>query len=708
MRHFNLFLVIFMFAVAVSANASAGRPVGYSATDYVPADYTWTSQSHNSSESMPCGGGDIGLNVWAQQGDVVFYIARSGCFDENNTLLKLGRVRLKITPKISNLNFRQTLRLSDGSVVISDDATTLRLWVDVYKPVVHVDIESDKKVDVETVYESWRTADHVMDKREAQQCSYKWTLPKGCVTSRDSILRNGNNTVFYHANPRQTVFEYTLRQQQLDGVADSMYNPLRSLVFGGEMRYARRDKRHHSITIALARCQESVGEWKNLLASTWKQIDAKADAKKSACWWHDFWQRSYIEADGEWADAVRNYTLFRYMLGCNAMGEWPTKFNGGLFTFDPEYVDTAWNYTPDFRKWGGGTHTAQNQRLVYWPMLATGDVDMMKSQFDFYLRILPMARLRVEQYWHHEGACFVEQLENFGLCNPAEYGSKRPADMNPGVEKNKWLEYEWDTVLEFCDMILQTHDYSGLDITPYLPLVESVLTFFDEHYTNGDSLVLWPGSACETYKLALNPTSTIAGLRTVLNSWITVCSCDYGNVVGNGDRWRNMLRRLPAIPLRTVDNHLMIAPAERWERVQNVETPQLYPVFPWHVYGLGHDSLEIARNTYLYDPDAIRFRSSTGWKQDNIWAASLGLTQEAKRLTLEKLADGPYRFPAFWGPGYDWSPDHNWGGSAMLGLHAMLLQETPDSLMLLPAWDKNDHVRFRLHTRYHGVVESHN
>ena len=77
-----------------------------------------------------------------------------------------------------------------------------------------------------------------------------------------------------------------------------------------------------------------------------------------------------LRGKGEAGDAIRNYTLFRYMLGCNAYSQWPTKFNGGLFTFDPMYVDQKMEFTPDFRKWGGGTMTAQNQRLVYSePML---------------------------------------------------------------------------------------------------------------------------------------------------------------------------------------------------------------------------------------------------------------------------------------------------------------------------------------------------
>ena len=73
----------------------------------------------------------------------------------------------------------------------------------------------------------------------------------------------------------------------------------------------------------------------------------------------------------EWKLA-RNYQLFRYQLGCNAYGKYPTKFNGGLFTVDPSFTDKNLPFTPDHRNWGGGTFTAQNQRLVYYPMFKSG------------------------------------------------------------------------------------------------------------------------------------------------------------------------------------------------------------------------------------------------------------------------------------------------------------------------------------------------
>ena len=469
---------------------------------------------------------------------------------------------------------------------------------------------------------------------------------------------------------------------------------------------------------------ETIEEWEQGIQIALHRIAPKGkvssktiiqDKKQTRSWWNSFWQRSFIEADGEAKEITRNYTLFRYMLGCNAYGSVPTKFNGGLFTFDPCHVDEKQSFTPDYRKWGGGTMTAQNQRLVYWPMLKSGDFDMMPSQFDFYNRMLKNAELRSRVYWQHDGACFSEQIENFGLPNPAEYGFKRPDWFDKGLEYNAWLEYEWDTVLEFCQMILETKNYANADITPYLPLIESSLTFFDEHYRqlasrrgrkaldgNGH-LILFPGSACETYKMTNNASSTIAALKTVLET--------YG-------KKEEMLKTIPPIPLRYIEikdtlNPTIapvlkqtISPAVSWERINNVETPQLYPVFPWRIYGVGKEDLDIARNTYFYDPDAIKFRSHTGWKQDNIWAACLGLTEEAKKLSLAKLSNGPHRFPAFWGPGYDWTPDHNWGGSGMIGLQEMLLQTNGEQILLFPAWPKEWNVHFKLHAPGETTVEA--
>ncbi|WNH09439.1 hypothetical protein [Thalassobellus suaedae] len=59
--------------------------------------------------------------------------------------------------------------------------------------------------------------------------------------------------------------------------------------------------------------------------------------------------------------------------------------------------------------------------------------------------------------------------------------------------------------------------------------------------------------------------------------------------------------------------------------------------------------LDVAHNTYFLDEDVLKFRSHVGWKQDNIFAAHLGLTNEAAKYTLLKMTNSGRRFPSFWG-----------------------------------------------------------
>ena len=695
-----------------------------------PEDYVWTTQSRNASESMPCGGGDIGMNVWVEQGDVLFYVARSGSFDELNTLLKAGRFRLSLSPGLDMKNFRQTLHLEEGYVEVSDGQLSVQLWADVWKPVVHVDVSSPKvKQSIAVTYENWRTKEKELTKRECFQTSYKFAAPKGLKAHADDIVATNNGILFMHQNGAETIFDATVSQQGMDVVKDRLYNPLKNRISGGRMlakgmvlvdrisgRYASSDyegwmyatkvpQRTLHLEVVMANVQGTLEDWAAELEATAKSIRRMADCEASRQWWREFWQRSYIEGNGS---IIRNYNLFRYMLGCNAHSQWPTKFNGGLFTFDPEYVNPADEYklSPDFRNWGGGVHTAQNQRLVYWPALKNGDFDMLKAQLDFYLRIYKNAEERSRLYWGHEGACLTEQIENYGLpCYP-EYGTKRPKGFDPGMERNAWLEYEWDTCLEFCMMALEAHRYGGMDIKDYLPMIRSCLRFFDEHYQylanqrgakrldgNG-KLVLYPGSGGETFKGAYNSTSTIAALRTVAEALMAI---HYDQ-----EEMKALLSRLPDITLRDG----MIAPALHYERVQNVETTQLYPVFPWRMYGVGRPDLDVARRTYENDTLAVKFRSHVGWKQDAIWAACLGMTDEAQRLVTLKMQDGPHRFPAFWGPGYDWTPDHNWGGSGMIAVQEMLMQEVDDRIDLVPAWTRAWDVRFRLRASRGTIVEA--
>lgn len=726
-------------------------PTAFAQQQNDPYKLVWNSQSKNSGESMPCGGGDIGLNVWVENNEILFYISKSGTFDENNTLLKLGRVRVKLSPNpFINGSFKQELDLKAGLINITarsgKQRTQVKVWVDVFQPVVHLGINSNQNLNAEAVYENWRFQDRITKGKENNANSWKWA-PQGIVmTKKDFVDFKKDQVVFYHRNTDNTVFDAVVKQQGLESVKDQLSNPIKNLTFGGTLlgenmlaagetsgKYIDTDykgwkitsnkpsKKHHIKLILHTEQSNSLKDWHAGLANLQKNMMEHNQASvANEKWWKAFWDKSYIhintsDTSAAW-QASRNYQLFRYMLGCNAFGNYPTKFNGGLFTYDPSLTDSTLKFTPDFRNWGGGTHTAQNQRLVYWPMLKSGDFEMMQAQFKFYLNALKNAELRTKTYWNHNGASFTEQLENFGLPNPAEYGWKRPETYDKGMEYNAWLEYEWDTVLEFCLMMLEQERYTGKAIPEYIPFIESCLTFFNEHYQylakqrgskafNGDGkLILYPGSAAETYKMAYNANSTIAALQTVLERLLALPEAYL--TPEKRLLWENMAKRIPPITFREFNGKTTISPAKLWERINNTESPQLYPVYPWGIFGIGKPGLDTAINTYKYDPDVLKFRSHVGWKQDNIFAARLGLEQDAFKLTVQKLKDSGRRFPAFWGPGFDWTPDHNWGGSGMIGLQEMLMQTDGKKIYIFPTWTKNTNVSFKLHAPYQTTIEA--
>lgn len=732
---------------------------------------------------MPVGGGDVGLNAWVENGDILFYIAKSGSFDENNSMLKLGRIRIRFIPnpfESGFTSFRQELNLREGCIefeaVKSGTKVKARLWVDIFKPVIRFSASSGVPLDMEVTYESWRYEDHPVSRAERMQClSFLGTDPSliPLTTYKDVISNSPAAVVWYHRNRNNDlVTDKEIRQQHLEKVKNSISNPLRDLTFGGLLRgenmtlnrycegsylgtpfrgwviKSRVPTKDHNVTILLHSSNAASAElWKNELEKNLASIDEPETARKlNQNWWTDFWNRSRIiinsgagEKDQGWRIG-RNYQLFRFMLACNAYGEYPTKFNGGLFTFDPGQVtDKYKNLGPDFRQWGGGSFTAQNQRLVYWPMLRSGDFSFMPSQFSLYSRTLPVAELRTKEYWKHDGASYGEHLSNYGLPigDIYHYGwgggpvrqrsdsasTRRVKDPNGkeikvldyGYLNNDWVSDEYETALEFAFMVLEYQRYSGENISSYIPFIDACLKFYDKHYQYWSEKIsgrkldakgklrIYPSTSLETYKIAANPTPAIAALDAVTAALLAL-PADYGSPEQR-EYWLELRSRIPDIPYRIMKGKKVIAPAESWEFINNIELPQLYPLFPYGLIGIGKAGFQEALDTWYYGADSKDQYGYISWHQDAIFCARLGLWDEAKSLTVKKLENGPFRFPAFWGPGHDWVPDHNWGGSGIIALQEMLMQTPGNKIYLLPAWPPEWNVEFKLYAPRKTSVE---
>ena len=749
---------------------------GRTCPDLSSYNVVWTSQSDNSADSMPLGGGDVGCNVWVENGDLLLYLSRSGTFDENNSLLKLGRIRISFEGDPFKDGFRQELLLEQGAVAIKGGDVSVKLWVEVFRPIIHIEAESGTKRRVSMAYESWRTEDRQLSTRERHQCfTYSNTTPEQfeVFTRKDSFEAGKSYLKWWHRNRNdELATDRELVQQHLGHVSEEIWDPLQNRIFGGlvsadgmelkgegEGVYASTP--YHSWNYRTKKAVKSQRIDITLFCNTEGYLPSSAELSadirpsqevraKTLRWWADFWKRSHIVIDGgnpgsEAWTIGRNYQLFRYQLACNAYGEWPTKFNGSLFTYDPMYFNPQYEggATPDFRLWGGGSFTGQNQRLVYWPMLKSGDFDMMKPQFDFYRNALGNACLRTRVYWGHGGASFSEQLENNGLPAGHTYerlwgGTSLPIQprsdesstrtlvnlhgdtlkvLDHGWITNTWVGDHYDTQLEFAKMILDYQAYTGEDISAYMPFIDESIRFHDEHSRywswklNGapldaeGKLIIYPGSGLETYKLTTNATNTIAGMKSVIEELLELG-------LGSQEQrayWTEVAGRLPEISFREKRGHKTISPAKSWSGgAINNELPQLYPVFPYRLYGIGRPGLQVAVDTYRYGAD-IRSQYAnprTTWHPDAIYTACMGMADEAERLVKMKLCNSSTtRFPTFWGTG-DWGPDHNWGGVGCIALQEMLLQEADGKIYLLPAWPGDWDADFLLHASGGTTVQA--
>ncbi|MCP4454840.1 MAG: hypothetical protein GY809_25560, partial [Planctomycetes bacterium] len=421
-----------------------------------PYNVVWTSQSENAGASMPCSGGDIGLNVWMENDELLVYMGRAGYRDENGAILKPGRIRIRLTPNpFENGTSRQELKLREGYVLVTakqpdGHVAEIKVWVEVARPIVHLDINSDKPVTVEATYESWRTETIELpndrskhDRRAMCMINYD-AYPGKVFLYKDEIRADDTLVRFHHrVDNSKDCFDFQVKQQDLQSVRDELVNPLKNLVWGGVLvgdsfslagttsgTYAecpfkgfkyvsQAPARSHRVRVCLHIDQvEKQDDWD---ASLQRLIDLSPGQdtrawKDNLQWWAEFWGRSRLvinsgrgEKDVGWRIG-RNYQLFRYMLASNVSGREPTLFNGGLFTFDPLYVNgrKGPGYTPDHRQWGAA-FTAQNQRMMVWPLLKTGDFDFFPTAFSFYVNGLPSAMARVRHYWNHAGCCFEEQ-----------------------------------------------------------------------------------------------------------------------------------------------------------------------------------------------------------------------------------------------------------------------------------------------------------
>jgi alpha-L-fucosidase 2 len=700
-------------------------------------DVAWDRPGSGSKDSMPLGNGDISLNVWSENetGSVCFYIGKTDAWDETGRLLKIGKVRVKIEPNpfAEGRPFRQKLSVRDAAVEVTAGdgaaAVSFRVWADANLPVVRVETHAPATCAVTASIEPWRLEPEVMKDALVSGLNYYPEIFGPTVVGPDVVMDEpAARIVWYHRNPETPSFARNLTMQGLEDAG--LKDPLKDRIFGALMegegfvrkgakalvseKGAARALNIHILTRQPATPEDWLAAIEKQALSTNARSSARAWAAHRAHW-SAFWDRSWIYVGSGPGDSMktpigdentgfvvtRGYILQRFINACAGRGAFPIKFNGSLFTVDEPGAEGF----ADYRRWGPG-YWWQNTRLPYMSMPACGDFDLMPAFFAMYADVLPLSLYRTRLYFGHGGAFFPECINFWGTVFTGTWGDKNLADMPERIQESGYHKYEWVGGLEMAVMMLDYFSYTRDETflrDKALPFTAAVLTFFDEHYRVGADgrLDMTPSQALETWWTCTDAMPEVAGLHYLVRISKTLPAASVPEDL------KSLLARLeaklPHIPVREVDGQRMLAPAGRFADKKNVENPELYAVYPFRLYGIGKPDIELAVRAL----DRREDRGHFGWRQDDIFMALLGLSDQARRGLVERASqwDKRHRFPAFWGPNYDWTPDQDHGAVLMKTLQLMLLQAEDRTIRLLPAWPPDWDADFKLHAPYNTVIE---
>lgn len=699
----------------------------------------WNTPGINSQGSMPIGNGDIGANVWVEaNGDLSFYVSKTDAWDDLGRLVKLGKVRVSVTPNPFNeKDFLQELKLPEGEILVSYGGTEIKCWIDANHPVMQVDVKSSKPVNVRVTYENWREERTVLTGNEGWSV---WGLgnrqmsgdcSKVIYAEADSLMLNNTETIIAFHHNVNSIWKNNMEIQALSAVAAQSPDPLLHRNFGllidasGMRNIADTvlvsDNAANSFRVNIFPFTQTgeVAAWIQTLLARAKSIKAIPASRREVAhkaWWAGFWNRSYIFLTAkdsvnrtEAETVTRGYILQRFMNAGSGRGGSPIKFNGSIFTADTYHRNDEYHgLNADFRRWGG-CYWWQNTRLPYWSLLASGDFDLMAPLFSMYMKALPLRKAATTKYYGHSGAFFPETMNFWGTYADGDYGCNRE-NIADGYVKNPYVRYYWQSGLELSLMMLDYYSFTQDDQfakDTLVPFVSEILTFYDQHWKRGsDGKILFdPAMSLETFHTAVNPLPEIVGITVVAGKMLRL-----PEQLANKERktkWAKLIADLPALPIRMLGNDTLLAPAHSYSNKANSENPEMYAIFPYRMFRVGKPGIEMARRTFA----AAAHKENGGWQQNAIQSAYLGLAENARKMIVESFSkwDSNFRFPAFWGPNYDWTPDQDHGSVASLALQRMLLQYGDDDVQLLPAWPREWNARFKIagpgKKVYKGTVE---
>lgn len=717
---------------------------------------TWETPSKDATGQMPLGNGDIAAGVYVIENDALYLLlAKNDALTHNGDIFKTGRVKVTIKPNpfTTGKSFCQEMDMVTGSVKIEADGIKIKVWADANRPVYHVEVDAINEIEVTAEPEFWKRFD---------QCGFNNfdvsdEGKQGVLTepTQDVRIDKNGKIIWYYAVGNRSAFVEDMKYYDVPEIIGEfpdpyIYNTFGNLLESPDLNYKNcvltGKGKHFDIRIhSLTKQTPDVIDWISTIEKqAEKPIYTKQDWIQHTKWWIDFWNRSWIfifdnklkpeeqgklSSEGYVAKRIDNdaaalvtqsYNVFRYLMACQSRGKNQTKFNGGLFTQPLRCTkDNIWKKKvasekdgflfshEDDRDWGR-RYTFQNQRLLYWPMLNSGDLEMMQPFFNYYTNLLPVRKAITKAWFEHEGAYYRENIEPTGGERDCGRDGK-PLKIEPGRNRGQgyYHSFYFTSGLEIVTMMLEYVNFSGNqkyaeDVL--VPFAREVLLFFDKHYQRDKNgkIKLDPAMVLETFWIAINPAPDIAGLQFCLDELIKM---DAGTDADKTE-WKRFRAEIPPVHLHEINGKQAIAPAKDYKKKQNAENGELYPVFPFRLFGIAQGTGDIVGHTMKHRTSKNSFNFKC-WTQDQIHWAYAGNAKEAKEGLIHRFrhASTQCRFPVYGSQSPDSCPDFDHFGAGATALQRMLVQYEGDKILLLPAWPKDWDVEFKLRAPKNTVIK---
>jgi hypothetical protein len=340
-------------------------------------------------------------------------------------------------------------------------------------------------------------------------------------------------------------------------------------------------------------------------------------------------------------------------------------------------------------------------------MLTSGDVEMTDPLYKMYCQdLFDYHKHRAQRHTGRGGLYVPECMYFWGDMFAETYGKTPFEEREDKLQDNRYHKWEWVSGLELSFMMLDRFEHTQDEVflkETTIPFATEVLKFFVEFYKVDEKgvLVMNPSQALETWWECTNPMDPVAGMQAVTDRLLALP--EHVSTPQLREYWAQVKAKLPPLPTREVDGEKIFAPAEAFDMRKNTENPELYCVFPFRLCSFEKPNADIGRRTMKHRLAG----GNAGWRQDEIFMAYLGLADEARTNLVGRARNHhkESRFPAFWGPNFDWIPDQDHGGVLMKAFQSMILQTEGRKIFIAPAWPQDWNANFKLHAPYQTVVE---